>query len=335
MVLDLGYQTAMSTTNNIFVNCNVQAYPGLASIDVGEQDLEYLPMGFVNVHDFPAGDTTYDKYRSLPRRYLFEKNVIYWDPTFTDMISTLNTNSINGVSNWMDQMIIMNSRTSAMFADDATHPYLILGTNYTEVPAFTDSKDLLTTQVSVLKTFALSTVDTNSTAVLPDWRLVNIGPDFYVYSDWPIPVDLSYTNPTLLTGATGGFPVGDLNWFPARKADWLAQRTAEYAAIDAQIGISTDVADQPDVPVKFQLEQNYPNPFNPSTTISFSLSRAGMTTLKVFNALGQEVATLVNGNTDAGTHEVQFNAAGLATGVYFYKLTSGGFAQVMKMALVK
>jgi hypothetical protein len=335
MFLDLGYQTAMSTTNNIFVNCNVQPYPGLASIDVGEQDVDGLPMGLVNLHDFPVGDTTYDKYRAMPRRYLFEKNVVYWDPSLADMITTLNTGAVNGVTAWKDQMIIMNTRTAAMFADNTTYPYLILGTNYTTVPTFTDSKDLLTTQTAALKTFSLSTVDTSSTALLPDWRLVNVGADFYVYSDWPIPVDLSYTNPTLLTGATGGFPVGDLNWFPTQKASWLAQRAAEYQAIDAQIGITSDVAGQSDVPVKFQLDQNYPNPFNPTTTISFTLTHAGMTTLKVFNALGQEVATLVNGNTEAGTHKVQFNAAGMASGVYFYKLTSGNFAQVMKMALVK
>ncbi len=89
------------------------------------------------------------------------------------------------------------------------------------------------------------------------------------------------------------------------------------------------------LPEAYALDQNYPNPFNPSTTISFSLPRASDVSLKVFNLLGQEVATLVNGNQAAGPHEVTFNAAGLSSGVYFYKLVTGDFTQVKKMSLVK
>jgi len=89
------------------------------------------------------------------------------------------------------------------------------------------------------------------------------------------------------------------------------------------------------LPEAFALDQNYPNPFNPSTTISFSLPHASDVSLKVFNLLGEEVATLVNGNQAAGPHEVQFNAAGLASGVYFYKIVSGDFSQVKKMVLMK
>jgi hypothetical protein len=332
--LDLGYQTAMSTTNNIFVNCNVQPYPGLASIDVGEQDEDGQPMGLVNLRTLPAADTSYDKYRALPRRYLFENNLTYWDPKLSDMVSTLNTGAVNGVTTWKSQAIVMNTRTTAMFADDATYPYLVMGTNFSTLPTFTDPKDLLTTQTDNLKTFTLSTVDTNSTALLPDWRLVNVGTDYYVYSDWPIPVNLAYSDAALLTGAYG-FPVGDLNWFPTQKATWAAQKATEYRNIDAKIGISTGVAPTAGIPETYTLEQNYPNPFNPTTTIAFTLPHTGMASLKVFNALGQEVATLINGNIPAGAHEVQFNAAGLASGVYFYKLISGDFSQVKKMALVK
>ena len=85
----------------------------------------------------------------------------------------------------------------------------------------------------------------------------------------------------------------------------------------------------------YELAQNYPNPFNPSTNINFTMPKAGNVKIVLFNALGQEVATLFNGNKDAGFHTVQFNANGLPSGIYFYQMTSEGFNQVKKMILAK
>jgi aminopeptidase N len=85
----------------------------------------------------------------------------------------------------------------------------------------------------------------------------------------------------------------------------------------------------------YSLQQNYPNPFNPSTTIEYSIPQSGLVTLKVFNVLGKEVATLVNGQNDAGNHTVEFNASALNSGVYFYKIESGNFVETKKMILLK
>lgn len=85
----------------------------------------------------------------------------------------------------------------------------------------------------------------------------------------------------------------------------------------------------------YVLSQNYPNPFNPSTSISYTLPEAGMTTLKVFDMLGREVATLVNGVMSQGTHNVMFNAANLGSGVYLYELRSGNTRITNKMTLMK
>jgi hypothetical protein len=89
------------------------------------------------------------------------------------------------------------------------------------------------------------------------------------------------------------------------------------------------------VPARYELSQNYPNPFNPSTTIRYAIPAAGLTTMKVFNILGQEVATLVNEVQAAGAYTVRFNANAFSSGVYFFQIQSGSFNSVKKMMLLK
>ncbi len=97
----------------------------------------------------------------------------------------------------------------------------------------------------------------------------------------------------------------------------------------------TNVNESNSFPEQFRLWQNYPNPFNPATTIRFSLPQAGHVTLKVFDVLGREVATLVDEKLAAGEHAVVFEASGLSSGVYFYRLTAGRFTQVRKAVFMK
>lgn len=85
----------------------------------------------------------------------------------------------------------------------------------------------------------------------------------------------------------------------------------------------------------FTLNQNYPNPFNPSTKISFIIPKAGFTTLKVFDLLGNEVAKIIDGELNQGSYEIVFDASGLSSGIYFYTLKSGEFSKTMKMILSK
>jgi hypothetical protein len=84
-----------------------------------------------------------------------------------------------------------------------------------------------------------------------------------------------------------------------------------------------------------ELLQNYPNPFNPSTTIRYALPQRSRTTLTVFNTLGQQVATLVNDTQEAGNHDVRFDGSGLASGVYFYRLTAGEYVNTKKLLVIK
>ena len=89
------------------------------------------------------------------------------------------------------------------------------------------------------------------------------------------------------------------------------------------------------VPEEFKLYQNYPNPFNPTTNLEFGISELGLVSLKVYNALGIEVAVLVNENKPAGKYSVQFDGANYPSGIYYYKLESGDFSEVRKMILIK
>jgi hypothetical protein len=90
-----------------------------------------------------------------------------------------------------------------------------------------------------------------------------------------------------------------------------------------------------ELPAAWAIDQNYPNPFNPTTEIRFAVPRAEMVTLKIFNLIGQDVATLVNGMQQPGTHTVSFDGANLPSGVYFYRIESASFSATRKMLLMK
>jgi hypothetical protein len=158
-----------------------------------------------------------------------------------------------------------------------------------------------------------------NTLVLPEnWS--------FVYQDslangFDGPVNASYgTVAQSYTKADGAFPLGDLNWYPAKKAAWLLTSVAEQEA---------------GIPATYTLQQNYPNPFNPSTSIAFSMSRTGFVSVTVYDILGREVSTLVNDVMEAGTHQVSWNASRMSSGVYFYKMQSGSFVEMKKMMLIK
>jgi hypothetical protein len=100
-------------------------------------------------------------------------------------------------------------------------------------------------------------------------------------------------------------------------------------------GTATGVEEQASHPLSYSLGQNFPNPFNPSTIIQYQLANAGPVRLTVYDILGRQVATLVDGIQTQGTHEVRFDAGGLASGVYLYRIQTLGFVQQKKMVLQK
>jgi hypothetical protein len=157
----------------------------------------------------------------------------------------------------------------------------------------------------------------------------------FIFADWPIPIDLSYTDSELLTAGLGAFPLGDLNWFPTVYEKWTAQKADEYAYISEFLQPRLGIQTTKGLTRTFQLQQNYPNPFNPTTVINFTIPKAGYVSLKVYNMLGQEVATLVDGYKAAQTYNINFDASNLSSGVYLYSVKFNNQVLSKKMILMK
>lgn len=108
----------------------------------------------------------------------------------------------------------------------------------------------------------------------------------------------------------------------------------DYMEVVIQGAMVSNV-EEAETPKELVLQQNYPNPFNPTTTISYSIPQASHVVMKVYNSLGQEVSTLVDGRQSAGVHSIRWNAANVSSGVYFYKIFVGSDVYTRKMVLIK
>jgi hypothetical protein len=119
-----------------------------------------------------------------------------------------------------------------------------------------------------------------------------------------------------------------LNENPARNSDWT--NTFRFVTMSSVSNESLA-----GIPMNYDLYQNYPNPFNPNTQIRYALPEASIVRVEVYNSLGQQVAVLVDGHMNAGYHQLSFNATGLSSGVYLYKITTPNYSMTKKMLLMK
>ncbi|MCL4509897.1 MAG: T9SS type A sorting domain-containing protein [Bacteroidetes bacterium] len=183
--------------------------------------------------------------------------------------------------------------------------------------------------INLTKANSLAWRDTHATQTTPDTlsglqlslkvsnkvlKIWTASPDFYDGS----PVDLPFTQ----SGSTVSFILPSLLYWDMIVVQYDTTATSVETSLNG-------------LPESFFLSQNYPNPFNPSTTISYELSAMSFVSLKVYDVLGREVATLVSSRQSAGAHTVIFNAANLPSGVYFYRLTAPGFVKTEKMVLMQ
>jgi hypothetical protein len=136
-----------------------------------------------------------------------------------------------------------------------------------------------------------------------------------------------------------------VNYRVKAKSEWLDENNnwqrqySSYSDVSNISGSIIGVFDKSGIaqiiPVSNSLSQNFPNPFNPSTTIYYGLKEAGNVTIKIYNALGQEIVTLVNERKESGYHYAEWNASGCPSGMYFYKIQSGNYTESKKMILAK
>lgn len=290
-------------TNNIFYNVLASGDPLAERAkqlgDNGKVPFAVFGIDTLNNPDIPEAS----------RIVKLSNNNYIVDPAIVQMWDANSTITGHGA-------FLENVRGGAMFADDATWPGLDFdaATLYAVDPGFKTLPDNLSNFIIWAQKMILKPYPTDS----PEW--IWDDPTNFLNVTWPLPEDFSYSNSSLQTAAENGFPLGDLNWFPAKKAEWLNP---------------TDVTDIENIPAGFSLEQNYPNPFNPATTISFSLPKNSNVKLTVYNLLGQVVAKLIDKELNAGTHSYNYDASRLSSGLYFYTLSADGSTMTKKMMLMK
>ena len=129
-----------------------------------------------------------------------------------------------------------------------------------------------------------------------------------------------------ITQYSGGDELGITYYINNVRTQYKVDMTEAMTDIEEELSV---------LPQQYELLQNYPNPFNPSTQIRYALPAASQVRLEVYNSVGQKVMVLVDGQQSAGYHQVSFNASGLSSGVYLYKLSTPGFSQTKKMLLIK
>jgi len=247
-------------------------------------------------------------------RYInWENNAYFWPKAVTDFWTEY-SDSLFPVT-WM------NSRTEAMFADDANYPNLHMTGNIEADPGFSpDLMALVDKMVNYCEMFR-----TNSMDVYRHYYPSDDPNATYFPAAWPLPENLRYTNAALMTYGTDGLPLGDLNWFP----EYLDEYYSGVKAVPAAKVLS-----------EFTLQQNYPNPFNPSTHITFNLKKNGHVSLTIYNMLGQKISTLLDQPLNAGMHQTHWdgkdaNGTFLSSGIYYYKLETQSQQATRKMLLIK
>jgi hypothetical protein len=309
-------------TNNLFYNAYTM---GEDSVALSGQDPDRLPFGVINIdtifYDYNADSSiaTPNMTKEATRNLLVSNNNNFVKQNIKDYwaVATSGDTTYHGFvvpdPNFYDGF--MNSRSRAMFENDATWPGLVLENTTSLDPQFQDYFDYSDTLITYSKynyKYAWPNATKSSFMLDPDGEpLMPTDPMVY---------NLKITNSALRTASTTGGPIGDLTWELAS-----GYNTPKI----------TDVKEINSLPTDFVLEQNYPNPFNPSTTINFSVGKASNVKLTVYNMLGQKVATLVNNFMNAGSYEVKFNASRLASGIYFYSLEAGNMKLNKKMMLLK
>ncbi len=308
--------------NNIFYSVSSAAYPdGWYNNSPGSWGSAVIPLDSLR----SLAAAPYNMKES-DRNLTITNNVYFWPSQITSKWAALNTAGIASITPLRAPDFI-NSQPG-MLTNKTAWPNITVANNDSVDPGFNST--LVGTAAGKMAVFVDTLWHNNQSGkglrpymyplydpptwdgVSSSWKTVK-GNTYYGY---PVPENLRYSNTTLQSKGSDGKALGDLNWFPEQIT-----------------GVSQKPASE--LPTQFTLSQNYPNPFNPTTMIEYSISQNSFVTLKVYNLLGQEVASLVNQQQTASRYTVSFDGSRLASGIYFYKLRAGGSTLTNKMLLLK
>ena len=297
-LLSFGYtQGLFSITNNLFVNPWALGNDTdvTRQAEMGDNN-ENDAYGHARMTIVNAKPDTVGQ--AVPTTWTFKNNYYRITPT----LQTWWTNA--GASPALTLPPALPWHISKKVGTDSTNGFQATTVDLTKVPAV----------MTALMTWYRSPSGGNKTKANGSWTLAN---DFNRVSYGYLTDTLDCTYPisaSIYTAATGGQPVGSLMWW------------------GKTVGVTKSINS---VPTGYALAQNYPNPFNPTTNFTYEISKAGFVSIKIYDILGREVATLVNEVKQAGSFAATWNAINAGSGIYFCKMQSGSFTATKKMILMK
>jgi len=346
--LESSYWWWLSVTNCVFVNSFM--YGDIPSADGSNQTPSGGAVNIDSTATFGFGVPFVDSSTAAParqRHILFANNSYGFESWYPNFLAHNAYNDTASAANKINVMPMFSGKTYRYFmANDSTGQKRFKYISVLNlIPSSIAADTARAVDPSADPGFILNpcNIDSIKAFLLGRWATgANVSWAYDPASDvqqvWPMNEDYSYTNNTIMTAGMGGFPLGDLyHWWKSQYTTWSGQSGAEHTKINDWLtnGVTLGVKEQTFVPGTFDLAQNYPNPFNPSTKIEYSIAKAGQTTLRVYNILGEEVATLYSGVQQPGHFTATFDGSRFASGVYFYRLQSGTSSLTKKFVLMK
>ncbi|MHB8581083.1 MAG: T9SS type A sorting domain-containing protein [Ignavibacteriaceae bacterium] len=314
---DLYQMTNVVIKNNIFFSVSSAAYPLSWYNNVpGSWGSAVIPID--SLRSLAAAPYNF---KEADRHITISNNAYFWPQQIVNNWNQLNTAGISGITPLRPPDFI--NTQPGMTTNKNSWPYINVTNNDSVDPGFNSA--LVQTAGSKMAVFVDTLWHNNQSGLgirpyvyplydPPTWD--GVASNWASTQGYPVPENLRYSNSALQTAGSDGKALGDLNWFPEQLA------TAVPKVLNT-------------LPTKFDLSQNYPNPFNPTTMIKYSIPQSSFVTLKVYNLLGQEIATLVSQEQTPGNYIVNFDASKLASGIYMYRIQSGNSSLTKKMVLLK
>jgi hypothetical protein len=311
--------------NNIFYAVEAQASDP-AEIVGWYYDIPGYTAGIISIDTSISGCTP--AFTNFSRTFAADNNAYFWPKKLTDFYTAYNdtvtkkvkVGDVDVVAK-LSPAVWMNDFSAPKFADKTKYPGLSESNNVNTDPGFNS-----TVEAEIDKAIQfVAEIKNGSANASTYWQFLPTSGVLFPPT-WPLPEDFTYTNTTLQSAGTDGFALGDLNWYPAQHKQWTLT--------DVKVDKGAKV------PTTFALSNAYPNPFNPTTNIQFNIAKSENIKLVVFNILGQQVKTLVNGEMKAGSYTATWNGKdefgkSVASGIYFYRLESQSFNSTKKMILMK